>query len=699
MVSVVLMSISASACGDAFSSSPPGGGNAGSGGGSMSGSGGTTTGIAGSSLGGSSGIGGGQGAGMGGASGATAGAGGTSTGTGGSAGAGGVVSQGGSAGSAGKAGTSGVGGKAGSGGGCAVGFVCLGDALQSCDLTSGKYVTVQVCKAGLCDAKLGQCDDCTAGAPVSCADGATVKTCGTNGKPGPSMACPAGKPNCVGKGQCVECVMASQCPAPAKECDVAVCGGNACGAAPAAVDTPAKTQQPHDCARNVCDGTGGVKSVADPSDLPGDTGDPCNLPACNGATPGTTPAKAGTACNAGVGVCNGVGACGECVPGQTRCQGNASQACDASGHWGGAVACAKPAPVCSAGACVAVTSVTAGIYHTCAILADKRVRCWGLNLFGELGSGKISPAQSLQPVVVVGVSDVTTVSGGAYHTCASTLGGVFCWGGNSAGQLGDGQTGATSGVATPQPVAGVPPAVALASGVDHTCALAASGDVYCWGDNSQGQLGAAGPGPLLLQLAEPATAIVAGQYHTCALLQSGKASCWGSNQGGNLGNGTPYTSSLPGAVVMGFDGGVALTAGYSHTCGSAASGKVYCWGDGAKGQFGAVTGQLTVATEQPGLAGWKMLVGGKESGCGLGAGNLQCAGNNAQGQAGVGVTSALNGSVNVLGLDGPPSELSTQYETVCAVVEGDVRCWGYNFNGQIGDGTNVERDLPTAVVW
>ena len=102
---------------------------------------------------------------------------------------------------------------------------------------------------------------------------------------------------------------------------------------------------------------------------------------------------------------------------------------------------------------------------------------------------------------------------------------------------------------------------------------------------------------MLGDLGEPATAIVAGQYHTCALLQSGKASCWGQNQGGNLGNGTPYASSVPGALVIGFDAGVGLTAGYFHTCGWTATGTTFCWGDGAKGQFGKVTGLLTTATQ------------------------------------------------------------------------------------------------------
>ena len=207
-----------------------------------------------------------------------------SAGQGGGAGMGigGVSGAGGAKGGAGGASGAGAAGGGGQGGGCTVGtFHCDLDELQSCDIPTLMYTKVKLCAVGLCDAKLGQCDDCMAGDAVSCADASTVKTCGANGKPGPTKACSAAAPYCTGKGTCVGCLMPSQCPTPANECTIASCTSNSCGAGPVAASTPAKTQTPHDCSKNVCDGAGGLMTIADPTDLPVDTGDPCVKPACN----------------------------------------------------------------------------------------------------------------------------------------------------------------------------------------------------------------------------------------------------------------------------------------------------------------------------------------------------------------------------------------------------------------------------------
>jgi len=136
------------------------------------------------------------------------------------------------------------------------------------------------------------------------------------------------------------------------------------------------------------------------------------------------------------------------------------------------------------------TQVTTGLYHTCAIKKDGTLWCWGGNLSGQLGSDSIPvlpTSQTSDPVQVTGTA-WQSVSAGQSHTCAIMLDGtLWCWGSNSSGQLGDSTLDSKS-----TPVAVVTSGqtwAKVAAGVTHTCALATGGSLWCWGDNSAGQLG------------------------------------------------------------------------------------------------------------------------------------------------------------------------------------------------------------------
>jgi alpha-tubulin suppressor-like RCC1 family protein len=258
-------------------------------------------------------------------------------------------------------------------------------------------------------------------------------------------------------------------------------------------------------------------------------------------------------------------------------------------------------------------AVAAGFAHTCALLADGTVRCWGRNDFGQLGDGSGAPQQTL-PVPVVNLDNAVALAAGWAHTCALLAdGSVRCWGANFSGQLGDG-TGATQ----PLPVRvrlesfGFDvKTVALAAGDFHTCALVAGGSVRCWGYNGMGQLGDGTrldqPIPVpVSNLDNPrvpssttvfAVALAAGSYHTCALLADGTARCWGYNGNGQLGDLSISDRTTP-TSVFGLSNAVALAAGSFYTCAVLATGRARCWGENSSGQLGdGTTIQRVIPTE------------------------------------------------------------------------------------------------------
>src|SRR2546427_4662560 len=156
-----------------------------------------------------------------------------------------------------------------------------------------------------------------------------------------------------------------------------------------------------------------------------------------------------------------------------------------------ALACTLPtaevAAQLTARAADSATAVDMGAFHSCALLQDGAVRCWGNNNSGQLGDG--TTVDSPTPVAVTGMTGASAVSGGGFHTCASFPDGTLqCWGRNNAGQLGDPAT-IQRMATTPVPVTGITTAVAVAAGAFHTCALLGDGTVRCWGQNDYGQLG------------------------------------------------------------------------------------------------------------------------------------------------------------------------------------------------------------------
>lgn len=292
-------------------------------------------------------------------------------------------------------------------------------------------------------------------------------------------------------------------------------------------------------------------------------------------------------------------------------------------------------------------SVNAGDSLACGVMTDSRIACWGDNTYGELGDGT-GVDNSTIPTVVVGPGGYTAVSVGGHHACGLAASGIaYCWGQDSLGQLGDARRVNST---TPIPVVTsqqTPLILAsISAGYQHSCGLAPSGTAFCWGDNSRGQLGTGNtassdvPVPvagglaftsisagvdtsrsILSRLAgalrssftcglsggaaycwgagigEPPTPtlvsgglsfvqISAGGAHACALTQSGSAYCWGYDGDDQLGNGPgPSNSATPVAVGGGLTF-TSISAGRRHSCGTATDGTSYCWGSDVFGALG-----------------------------------------------------------------------------------------------------------------
>jgi alpha-tubulin suppressor-like RCC1 family protein len=251
-------------------------------------------------------------------------------------------------------------------------------------------------------------------------------------------------------------------------------------------------------------------------------------------------------------------------------------------------------PVAVTGLAGPVAQIAAGDVFTCALLTAGSVQCWGSNVLGSLGVPLSTTTQSDVPITVSGLTGhiLAISAAGAYACALMTAGSIVCWGDNASGQLGI--AGGTSGAygtyrSTPQPVPGLLPVAAIATGRDHACAVLRTGEVYCWGDNSQGQAGAmayvADLAPGKVPISGRASAVVAGPIHTCAVVDTGTV-CWGSDLFGQLGDTTVRSGPMPVRVAnLPVARATQLAVGGNHTC-ALTAGRVDCWGLDARGELG-----------------------------------------------------------------------------------------------------------------
>ena len=402
--------------------------------------------------------------------------------------------------------------------------------------------------------------------------------------------------------------------------------------------------------------------------------------------------------------------CAAYASGSVSCWGDNENGQLGNGQFGGNVYSTVPVEV--EGITDAV-SIAVGWEHSCAVHATGEVSCWGDNSHGELGSGQEDETVPL-PVKVADLDDATSVTAGHWHTCAlRSTGGISCWGADHDGQLGNGEIGEIGEMfSVPVDVLEISDAIAVSAGGEHTCAVHATGEGSCWGDNWRGELGNGISGneydsavPVKVSGISDALTVSSASWHTCAVRQGGAISCWGGlNWNGELGNGQSggtTVMALP-VDVLSVSDAIAVASGSNHTCAVLQSGNVHCWGGNFQGQLGiSPDGQLfsAVPLEVQGIDDAIDLTAGSGHVCALSSSGAYCWGANFHGQLGHGADSGISfEKVQVQGIE-DAIDVSSGIRHTCAThATGEVSCWGESWKGARGDAaTGDTAPLPVKI--
>jgi alpha-tubulin suppressor-like RCC1 family protein len=235
-------------------------------------------------------------------------------------------------------------------------------------------------------------------------------------------------------------------------------------------------------------------------------------------------------------------------------------------------------------------SISVGTNHSCAVMSDKTVKCWGANDRGQLGDGTITNRDF--PVNANGITNAISVAVGYTYSCALTeIGTVLCWG--SSMQTGSGDTTLITG--QPTAVSDLSGVTQISAGIWQTCALKSSGEVFCWGVRPDID----GPIPNSFTIASvpyqvtglnQAVEISVGMSSACALISDGSVKCWGTQTNGALGDGASASTRIANPVaVNGISNAVSISLGSSSgACAVLSTGSVKCWGSDSRFSWGRI---------------------------------------------------------------------------------------------------------------
>lgn len=538
------------------------------------------------------------------------------------------------------------------------------------------------CVVSACDMGFGDCND-------DDLDGceANLNTSGTHcGACGRACA----PPRAIGACSTGTCGIAT-CEAGWDDCDrsvangcevdlgaLATCGG--CGAVCAPANaTPACTMQT--CRIAACDAGWG--------DCGGGAADGCET-SLRSLTDCGTCGEACTRANASATCTTGSCTIDACVPGFASCNGTDVDGCEISiaddeANCGACGNLCDAGTECVAGVCDPVVDVGA-YFHGCAVRRSGIIACWGPNEAGQLGDGTL--AERGLPAPISSSLRFDRVVTGSSFTCAIERGAgrLHCWGRNLDGELGDGTLANRS---TPVPVASADPSFAarsfveLRSLVSGACARDSTGDVWCWGRNTAGEVGngttTRAASAVRVAGVSGALEIRAGNRHVCARTASG-ARCWGDNAFGQLGDGTTSMRTMP-VDVVGLPGvPSSIAVGALHAC-ALVSGAVWCWGRndvgelGRPGPFSNVPVDNTVRADR--LVCGSVICFARTTSGWVGWGD------NAEGRLGTGTVTAA--TPTPIAVPHPlTSELFPTFTTCSIDVAGRLSCWGPDWVGGLG---------------
>lgn len=429
-----------------------------------------------------------------------------------------------------------------------------------------------------------------------------------------------------------------------------------------------------------------------------------------------------------------------------------------------------PQSGCSYDCASQVVEISAGAEHTCARRGDGSVKCWGNGLDGRLGLGDIlwhgsGPNEMGDALAMVDLGynrKARQVSAGHDHTCAVLEDwSVKCWGANGEGQLGQGDTqtrgdepGEMGDYLSVVDLGVYRTARSVSAGHRDTCVVLDNGGVKCWGQDELGKLGQGNSGSLgdepgemgdylsIIDLGrdEYAVSVEATYQHTCALLESGFIKCWGYQNAGRLGmegndaSGDDLAEmgdALP-VVDLGYNRhGASLGLGYLHSCAVLNdNGALKCWGYGQGGRLGLGDNESRgVSADQMGDALQEIALGhdaavrlvapGDEHTCALLTnGAVKCWGVASLGRLGSGDAYDRGDERGEMGDELSRVDLGTErvaralasgYRHSCALLDdGSVKCWGEGDTGRLGLGDQEDRGdqpgemgdaLPAVFLW